>query len=52
MNIIFYAVIDYYEEKELIGFFNTEEEAEKARQERIDDTDGECDVYIKRMELR
>ena len=39
-------VVDYYEGYEIIGTTNDLAEAKKMMNERIDDTDGECDVEI------
>ena len=44
-----YFVADWYENcfyPELVGFFDTVEEAEKAIDELEGDTDGECDCII------
>jgi len=42
-----YQVIDCYEgDEELLGTVETLKEARKLKNERIDDTDGECDVII------
>ena len=41
-------VIDYYENPkgELLGLDLTASQAEKIINERIEDTDGECDIYV------
>lgn len=43
-----YAVIDWYEtdEGEVLGIELTKEEADALVAQRIEDTDGECDVYV------
>ena len=45
-----YIIVDFYDYFEVIGRTNSEEEANKIRDERYDDTDGEADVYIYDME--
>ena len=43
-----YAVIDWYEtdEGEVLGIELTKEEADALVAQRIEDTDGECDVCV------
>lgn len=43
-----YAVVDWYEsdEGEVLGIELTKEEADALVAQRIEDTDGECDVYV------
>lgn len=44
-----YKVIDTYEGfYDVIGSFDSEEEAREAAKERFEDTDGECQVSIYR----
>lgn len=43
-----YAVVDWYEsdEGDVLGIELTKEEADALAAQRIEDTDGECDVLI------
>ena len=43
-----YAVVDWYEsdEGEVLGIELTKEEADALVAQRIEDTDGECNVYV------
>ena len=41
-----YRVVDYYEGKDAIGVYETREEAEQVKSERITETEGECRVRI------
>lgn len=43
-----YAVVDWYEsdEGDILGIELTKEEADALAAQRIEDTDGECDVLI------
>lgn len=45
-----YIIVDFYDYFEVIGRTNSEEEANKIRDERYDDTDGEANVCIYDME--
>lgn len=45
-----FIIIDYYDYPEVIGRTNSEEEANRIRSERYDDTDDEADVCIYDME--
>ena len=49
-KILGFAVYDDYEnDMELLGIYKTPAEAKAAKEERIEDTDGECEIYIKRI---
>ena len=41
-----YKVYDWYEGRELLGTFDSWYEARQFKKERIEDTDGECDIEI------
>ena len=41
-----YRVVDYYEYPADIGLYETLEEAEQVKQDRIDETEGKCRVRI------
>lgn len=43
-----YRAVDTYEGYEILGEFELECDAIRATHERIDDTDGECAVYVER----
>lgn len=45
-----FIIVDYYDYPEVIGRTNSEEEANRIRSEKYDDTDDEADVYIYDME--
>ena len=45
-----YKVIDTYDGfDDVVGVFDTEEEAREAAEEHAEDTDGECQVIINRF---
>ena len=45
-----YKVIDTYDRfDDVVGVFDTEEEAREAAEEHAEDTDGECQVIIYRF---
>lgn len=46
-----FRVVDYYEGVEVLGEFDTREEARRCVLERIADTDGECDWDIEELWL-
>ena len=48
-----YKVIDTYDGfDDVVGVFDTEEEAREAAEEHAEDTDGECQVIIYRFVSR
>lgn len=47
----YYKLYDIYEETELIGYFFNKTELNKAINERVNDTDGECYISIDEMQM-
>ena len=45
-----YEVIDWYEGKEILGIVNTRKEASALAKERVADTDGECDIEVRKID--
>ena len=41
-----YKVVDLYDGKDVLGYADTKQEIKRLANERIDDTDGECDIYV------
>lgn len=44
-----YRVVDYYEDFVILGYCETEEQAQVIAEQRNQDTDGECNISIKKM---
>lgn len=39
-----FRLFDFYEGQELIGLYETKKDLNQAKKERIEETDGECDL--------